>query len=182
MKLLFDSREIFDGGERWRNVFVSRCVYFYVDNTRESVGWSWMNETRYSHCTGRVDSILTSRRDKNWSWGNTYRPLQHKPAFQDTRRHAEVPPPRWPTPALEWTDGGHLHFSKLSSYQGEGPSLEAPVAISNRPIDTARYSHRLYSTTRTATKINDGMTIRRLHVAISWNLFSRRRSLYLNDI
>ncbi|KYM96203.1 hypothetical protein ALC62_13255 [Cyphomyrmex costatus] len=64
---------------------------------------------------------------------------------RDTRRHAEVPPPRWLTPALEWTDGGHLHFSKLSSYRGGGPSLEAPVAIPSRPINTARYFHRLYT-------------------------------------
>jgi len=30
--------------------------------------WSWMDETRYNHCTedtDRVDSTLTSRRDKN---------------------------------------------------------------------------------------------------------------------
>ncbi|KYM80625.1 hypothetical protein ALC53_08963 [Atta colombica] len=77
----------------------------------------------------------------------------------DTRRHAEVPPPRWPTPALEWTDGGHLHFSKLSSYRGEGPSLEAPVAIPSRPINTARYFHRLYTrlviSTRMAIKDED---------------------------
>ncbi|KYN10349.1 hypothetical protein ALC57_17536, partial [Trachymyrmex cornetzi] len=81
--------------------------------------------------------------------------LDGRNALQDTRRHAEVPPPRWPTPALEWTDGGHLHFSKLSSYRGEGPSLEAPVAIPSRPINTARYFHRLYTRLVISTRTGD---------------------------
>lgn len=158
------------------------------------LGRSWMDETRYNHRTedtDRIDSILTSRRDKNWSWGNTYRPLQHKPAFQDTRRHAEVPPPRWPTPALEWTDGGHLHFSKLSSYQGEGPSLEAPVAISSRPIDISDYT-RLVMISNDPNDDKGRRLIRELTIRMiirrrtsSWNALRcscRTQSLDLNDI
>jgi len=149
-----------------KRMSVSRCIYFYFDNSRESA-WVELDGRKRAtiNCTedtDRVDSTLTSRRDKNWSWGNTYRPLQHKPAFQDTRRHAEVPPPRWPTPALEWTDGGHLHFSKLSSYRGEGPSLEAPVAIPSRPINIARYFHRLYTRLYTCNKYPNGNKGRRL--------------------